>query len=47
MKQEKPRIRPPDIRPKLRKSNIYREKQNSITKIEMEKFFLKRVTPAF
>ena len=43
MGQGKPRIRPPDIGPKLRKSNIYREKANSTTKTVREEFFLNRV----
>ena len=43
--QEKPRIRPPDIGPKLRKSNIYREKATSSTKTVREEFFLNRVIP--
>ena len=44
--QEKPRIRPPDIGPKLRKSNIYREKANSTTKtVREELVFLNRVIP--
>ena len=43
--QEKPRIRLPDIGPKLRKSNIYREKASSTTKTVREEFFLNRVIP--
>ena len=47
MVQGKPRIRPPDIgRPKLRISNIYREKANSTTKtLREEEVILKRVIP--
>ena len=40
MQEEPRRIRPPDIGPKLRKSNIYRENANSATR---EEFFLNRV----